>query len=644
MRTFTIGFDEAGYDEAPYAAAVAQHLGTDHTELYVTPEDALDVIPRLPAMYDEPFADSSQIPTYLVSRAGAASTSRSPVRRRRRRAVRRLPRATSWDRNCAAAHCAAAAAAGPALARMLGGACRPRVWNACSRRRAGFVPRALRREPRRRQAAQAGAAARRAHDPEAIYHRARLALAGRSCSDARELPIAVTRSRRAGRALDDPLERMMYLDQISYLPDDILVKVDRASMACQPRSARAAARSSRSSSSRGGFRCRCKLRDGSGKWLLRQRARSLRAAGAHRSAEDGLRLSARSTGCAGRCATGRSRCSSERRSAPAKASSTPHAVREKWAQHVAGRGEWQQYLWTVLMFQAWSEARRRDMSSVRCRSPSRLRLAQSDDEELTVGCGHQHRLVIAGEATEALYGIRHPIELLDMELVVPLSIAAPAANRRRMSQRLSFIPTGKAITCGSPFETASSVDAHVQSVHVFTDQRWAMGTHGQSPRAGAAIRMSAKTVAARVRMRWSPAAAPMKPPCQRVGSAQTKAAPRSAGRLRGNRLRRSLQVGTGAVEGARAAILLDAIRCERANLAAGVDETPVPLPLIVQLFTTTSVLPPFARMPVPLLSATLKSISSSNSSCSCRGFRRRCCRWRTSCGRWSSISRHPGYR
>jgi asparagine synthase (glutamine-hydrolysing) len=66
VRTFTIGFDEREYDEATHARAVAAHLGTDHTELRLSGDDALALVPQMPAMYDEPFADSSQLPTHLV--------------------------------------------------------------------------------------------------------------------------------------------------------------------------------------------------------------------------------------------------------------------------------------------------------------------------------------------------------------------------------------------------------------------------------------------------------------------------------------------------------------------------------------------------------------------------------------------------
>ena len=69
VKTFTIGFNEYNYDESNHAEAVANHLGTEHNKLLVTDADARDVIPDLPQLYDEPFADSSQIPTYLMCRS-----------------------------------------------------------------------------------------------------------------------------------------------------------------------------------------------------------------------------------------------------------------------------------------------------------------------------------------------------------------------------------------------------------------------------------------------------------------------------------------------------------------------------------------------------------------------------------------------
>ena len=209
VKTFTIGFTEGNYNEAEFAAAIAKHLGTEHTELYVTPQDALDVIPKLPEMYDEPFADSSQIPTYLVSKMARQHVTVSlsgeggdevfgGYRRyfegqRVMRTFGRVP--------------------GP-LRRALGsgiGAVPPRAWQ----RLLGW------REPQAPTQMAKLARVLRGRDLyfDVVGHWPYGIVIGATAPPLPESPIA------------DPVERLMYLDQITYLPDDILAKVDRASMA-----------------------------------------------------------------------------------------------------------------------------------------------------------------------------------------------------------------------------------------------------------------------------------------------------------------------------------------------------------------------------------------------------------------------------
>ena len=229
VKTFTIGFHEAGYDEAAHAAAVAAHLGTDHTSLYVTPEEARTVIPRLPAMFDEPFADSSQIPTFLVSQLArrhvTVSLSGDGGDELFGGYNRYFWGRSIWQRVGWA----------PPAARALGSraltALSPDGWDRQFARLDPLLPAGLRqRTPGDKLHKLAGVLA--AENPEELYHglvsqwnRPQDVVVG-----ANEPPTAITdRSRWA--ALPDFTQRMMFLDLISYLPDDILTKVDRASMA-----------------------------------------------------------------------------------------------------------------------------------------------------------------------------------------------------------------------------------------------------------------------------------------------------------------------------------------------------------------------------------------------------------------------------
>ncbi len=228
VRTFTIGFHEQGYDEAVAARAVAAHLGTDHHELYVSTQDAMAVIPALPQMYSEPFADVSQIPTYLVSKLAREKVTvslsgdggdelfggyhRYAVGQRRWSRIAALPGPLRG----------LAAAAITALA--------PESWNRFGRALGPLAPERMR-------SGQAGqklhefAAILRAADPAGLC----LDIVSAWKAPATALPgareaVSPVCSNWPGDA-DSFFQAMMYVDTLTYLPDDILVKLDRASMA-----------------------------------------------------------------------------------------------------------------------------------------------------------------------------------------------------------------------------------------------------------------------------------------------------------------------------------------------------------------------------------------------------------------------------
>src|SRR5438874_709570 len=208
VKTFTIGFTEASYNEAVYARRVAEHLHTDHTELCLSPKEALDIIPLLPGIYDEPFADPSQIPTFLVSQLARQAVTVS--------------------------------LSGDGGDELFGGYKEYRLGTRRFRllRRMSPIFRPVIREAVRGLGVVANGRVRKleqllkATTPEALhhFHASQWMWPEELVPGAREPLTPFTDPGLYADALN-ATERMMYLDMVTYLPEDILTKLDRASMA-----------------------------------------------------------------------------------------------------------------------------------------------------------------------------------------------------------------------------------------------------------------------------------------------------------------------------------------------------------------------------------------------------------------------------
>ena len=348
VKTFTIGFNETGYNEAVYARAVARHLGTDHTELYVTPKEAMASIPRLPMLYDEPFADVSQIPTFLICQMARQKVT--------------------------------VCLTGDGGDEIFGGYNRyfigPDIW-----RKASWLPVPCRKavaglfhllspdqweklafvfSPFLKQFGTQGTFGDKFYkiadilamkNPDELYRRllSHWEYPEQVLKEGREAATILNHKEQWAR-LPNFTERMMYLDTLTYLPDDILVKVDRASMGVSLE-VRSPLLDYRVVESLWQIPLSMKIRKRSGKWLLRQvlykyvpsKLIERPKAGFGVPMHDWLRGPLR----------GWAEALLDEHRLKEEGFFNSEVIRKKWVEHLSGKRNWLNYLWNILMFQAW---------------------------------------------------------------------------------------------------------------------------------------------------------------------------------------------------------------------------------------------------------------------------------------------------
>jgi len=347
LQTFSIGFHEAGYNEAEHAEAVARHLGTEHTELYVTPAEAQAVIPMLSTLYDEPFADSSQIPTFLVAQLSRRHVTvalsgdggdelfggynRYFLAARIWRRIRMLPLPARI------------------LAARVIGALSPAAWNRVFATVSPALPERLSMRLAGDKLHKLAGLLDKGGD-EAIYRYLVSFWQDEAIVLGTKEPKTVVTDCTQWLSCPDFEQRMMYLDATTFLPDDILVKVDRASMGVSLE-ARVPLLDHRIVEFAWRLPLSMKIRDGQGKWLLRQVLYKY----VPRELIDrpkmgfGIPIDEWLRGSLNEWAEDLLSEDRLRR----EGYLDPAPIRAKWAEHLSGKRNWAYPLWNVLMYEAW---------------------------------------------------------------------------------------------------------------------------------------------------------------------------------------------------------------------------------------------------------------------------------------------------
>lgn len=354
VKTFTIGFSEPGYNEAHHARAIAQHLGTKHTEFYVTAKEALAVIPKLPTIYDEPFSDSSQIPTLLISQltrqyvtvslSGDGGDELFAGYNRYFQGKKIWEKTNWWPYGMRLA------------TSKIFTAVSPYKWNKFFSFITPLLPKKF-RIPAAGDALYKVALTLAARKPEEAY--AKLA----SHWDNPEKIVAGANERNfpginlgGSTNIKDFVQQMMYQDTINYLPNDILTKVDRAAMSVSLET-RIPFLDHQLLEFAWKIPLSMKIRQGEGKWILKQVLYKYVPKKLIERPKQGFGIPL-DTWLRGPLQNWAENLLNKKRLEQAGLLNAG-PIRQKWAEHLSGKRNWQYQLWDILMFEAWLDAEKR---------------------------------------------------------------------------------------------------------------------------------------------------------------------------------------------------------------------------------------------------------------------------------------------